>query len=106
MTAGRKGRSLADIVAGDLDLDAAAPIEAPAPEPAASPPSTVPAVVPVNVLVDPADRRRLRQLSLDTGLSLQRLGHEAWNRLLEARGLPPLRPVAANVPSGRRRKVP
>ena len=103
MTAGKRGRSLADIVADNLDLDAT-PVEAPAPEPAVSPPSTVPAVVPVNILVDPADRRRLRQLSLDTGLSLQRLGHEAWNRLLEARGLPPLRPVAANVPSGRRRK--
>jgi hypothetical protein len=70
-----------------------------------SPPSTA-LVVPVNILVDPADRKRLRQLSLDTGLSLQRLGHEAWNRLLEARGLPPPRPVAANVPSGRRRKGP
>jgi hypothetical protein len=58
-------------------------------------------VVPVNILVAPEDRRRLRQLSLDTNLSLQKLGHEAWNFLLEKRGLPPLKPVSANVPSGR-----
>jgi hypothetical protein len=58
-------------------------------------------VVPVNVLVAPEDRRRLRQLSLDTNLSLQKLGHEAWNLLLEKRGLPPLKAVSANVPSGR-----
>jgi hypothetical protein len=58
-------------------------------------------VVPVNILVAPEDRRRLRQLSLDTNLSLQKLGHEAWNLLLQKRGLPPLKPVSANVPSGR-----
>jgi len=59
------------------------------------------AVVPVNILVAPEDRRRLRQLSLDTNLSLQKLGHEAWNLLLQKRGLPPLKTVSANVPSGR-----
>ena len=58
-------------------------------------------VVPVNVLVAPEDRRRLRQLSLDANLSLQKLGHEAWNLLLQKRGLPPLKAVSANVPSGR-----
>lgn len=58
-------------------------------------------IVPVNILVAPEDRRRLRQLSLDTSLSLQKLGHEAWNLLLQKRGLPPLKPVSANVPSGR-----
>jgi hypothetical protein len=103
MAAGKKGRRLEDVVADDFDRDTV-PTEASASEPTALPPSAAPTVVPVNILVDPADRKRLRQLSLDTGLSLQRLGHEAWNRLLEARGLPSLRPVAANVPSGRRRK--
>lgn len=58
-------------------------------------------VVPVNILVAPEDRRRLRQLSLDANLSLQKLGHEAWNLLLQQRGLPPLKAVSANVPSGR-----
>ncbi len=58
-------------------------------------------VVPINVLVAPEDRRRLKQLSLDSNLSLQKLGHEAWNLLLQKRGLPPLKPVSANVPSGR-----
>jgi hypothetical protein len=98
----RRGRSLADVVSnidGDEPL-AAEPLSVtalPAPSPAA-PQQTI---VPVNVLVTPADRKRLRQLSLDTGLSVQRLGHEAWNLLLASRGLPPLEPVAANVPSGR-----
>ncbi len=99
----RRGRSLADVVSG---LDDEPSVEAP-PAPAA--PAAVIAlapvaphsIVPVNVFVTPGDRKRLRQLSLDTGLSVQRLGHEAWNLLLEARGLPPLEPVAANVPSGR-----
>jgi hypothetical protein len=59
--------------------------------------------VPINILVTPEDRRRLRQLSLDTNLSLQKLGHEAWSLLLQKRGLAPLTPVAANVPSGRAR---
>lgn len=100
----RKGRSLADVVSGFDD-------EAPAAESALAPivvslPVTTShqSIVPVNVLVTPTDRKRLRQLSLDTGLSVQRLGHEAWNLLLEARGLPPLEPVAANVPSGRTRR--
>lgn len=58
---------------------------------------------PVGLLVTPDDKRRLLQLSLDTGLSLQKLGLEAWNLLLEKRGLAPLETVTANVPSGRRR---
>jgi hypothetical protein len=85
--------------------------EAPANEPAVAPATATKApaaaaVVPVNVLVTPADRRRLRQLSLDTDMSLQKLGHEAWNMLLASRGLPPLDAVSANVPSGRKRKDP
>jgi len=100
----RRGRSLNDLVSGDLDdvqATTASKAEAtPAPTPAG------PEVVPVNVLVVPVDRKRLRQLSLDTGLSLQKLGHEAWNLLLQSRGLPPLKQVAANVPSGRRRRAP
>jgi hypothetical protein len=65
--------------------------------------SFAPAIVPVHIMVTPSDRKRLRQLSLDTELSLQKLGHEAWNLLLKSRGLEPLTPVAANVPSGRAR---
>ena len=61
-------------------------------------------IVPINILVTPTDRKRLRQLSLDSGLSVQKLGHEAWNLLLEIRGLPPLEKVSANVPSGRQRR--
>ena len=98
----RRGRSLADVVS-NIDGDEPAVVE-PAPVAvlpmplSAAPPQPI---VPVNVLVTPIDRKRLRQLSLDTGLSVQRLGHEAWNLLLASRGLPPLEPVAANVPSGR-----
>lgn len=63
-----------------------------------------PPIVPVNILLTPQDRKRLKQLSLDSGLSLQKLGHEAWNMLLESRGLSPLEPVSASVPSGRLRR--
>jgi hypothetical protein len=83
--------------------------ETPTTEPAVVPASnkvTASAVVPVNILVTPADRKRLRQLSLDTDMSLQKLGHEAWNLLLASRGLPPLEAVSANVPSGRKRRDP
>jgi hypothetical protein len=89
----KRGRSLADVMAS---------IDPPPPAEQVVPPLRD--IVPVNILVTPRDRKRLRQLSLDTGLSLQKLGHEAWNKLLESRGLEPLEPVTANVPSGRVRR--
>lgn len=92
MTA-KRGRSLADVI---VSIDPDPPAEQVVPPPRD--------IVPVNILVTPRDRKRLRQLSLDTGLSLQKLGHEAWNKLLESRGLEPLEPVTANVPSGRLRR--
>ncbi|GGB43825.1 hypothetical protein GCM10011380_36530 [Sphingomonas metalli] len=105
MSSKRAGRALADVM-GELDEEpiAAVPVAAAAGDRPADRDSAAPAIVPVNVLVTPRDRKRLRQLSLDSGLSLQKLGHEAWNRLLEARGLEPLEAVAANVPSGRARR--
>lgn len=77
-----------------------AAIEAPAPAPQPTAPASV---VALTVLVDPADRKRVRQLALDTERSIQSLGIEAWSLLLQQRGLPPLRQVTANVPSGRKR---
>ncbi|RIX97181.1 hypothetical protein D3218_19160 [Aureimonas flava] len=99
----KKGRTLADVMGG---LDDDTPEEASAAVAAPAAPIDPPAakIVPVSVLVSPEDRKRLRQLSLDTGLSIQKLGHEAFNMMLEARGLPPLVPVSANVPSGRSRR--
>lgn len=102
MSSKRAGRALADVM-GELDEEPIAAVRAATP-PIANGEGTAPAIVPVNVLITPRDRKRLRQLSLDSGLSLQKLGHEAWNRLLEARGLESLEPVAANVPSGRSRR--
>lgn len=104
MSGKRAGRALADVM-GELEDEATPVLTSVTTEvsPAAKD-KAGPAIVPVNVLVTPKDRKRLRQLSLDTGLSLQKLGHEAWNRLLEARGLEPLEAVAANVPSGRARR--
>jgi hypothetical protein len=111
MRSGKRGRSLAEVMSAIDDepkANAAAKISAGLqddPRPAEN--GSVPvkpagqAVVPINILVAPEDRRRLRQLSLDTNLSLQKLGHEAWNLLLQKRGLPPLKAVSANVPSGR-----
>lgn len=102
----RHGRSLTDVL-GSLDDEPSTNLterrQMP-PEPLEPPHGATPAVVPVNVLVTPRDRKRLRQLSLDTDTSLQRLGHQAWNMLLASRGLETLEPVTANVPSGRSRK--
>ena len=104
MSSKRTGRALADVM-GELNEEpAAAPIAVATANAAPVRDAASPAIVPINVQVTPRDRRRLRQLSLDTGLSLQKLGHEAWNRLLEARGLEPLETVAASVPSGRSRR--
>lgn len=104
MSSRRAGRALADVM-GELEEETVpAPVAVTSEAPPAVKDKAGPAIVPINVLVTPRDRKRLRQLSLDTGLSLQKLGHEAWNRLLEARGLEPLEAVAANVPSGRARR--
>lgn len=112
MSNSRRGRSLAEVMS-PIEEDTAPPRGAGLEQtevPSAATENRVEAqaresggqtVVPVNILVAPEDRRRLRQLSLDANLSLQKLGHEAWNMLLQKRGLPPLRPVSANVPSGR-----
>lgn len=101
-----RGRSLTDVL-GALDDDPSNnPVELrqTTPEPVQSSTGAAPTVVPINILVTPRDRKRLRQLSLDTDTSLQRLGHQAWNMLLASRGLESLEPVTANVPSGRSRK--
>lgn len=103
MSSKRTGRALADVM-GELDEEPVAASIVATTEVAPAPARDKPAIVPINVLVTPRDRKRLRQLSLDSGLSLQKLGHEAWNRLLESRGLEPLEAVAANVPSGRTRR--
>lgn len=103
MSSKRVGRALADVM-GELNEEPIASIPADVPPMDGEGQVSAPAIVPVNVLITPRDRKRLRQLSLDSGLSLQKLGHEAWNRLLEARGLEALEPVAANVPSGRSRR--
>jgi len=98
----KKGRDLAAIL-GNLDDDTVDPMPA-----ATAPPPPAPLaarIVPVNFLVTPKDRKRLRQLSLDSGISLQKLGHEAWNKLLMERGLAPLEPVTANIPSGRLKRA-
>lgn len=99
----KRGRALADVMAS-IDDDPQAASDAVPQTADRTANAGGPAIVPVNILVTPRDRKRLRQLSLDTGLSVQKLGHEAWNRLLESRGLEPLEPVTANVPSGRARR--
>lgn len=102
----RRGRSLAEVMSpledeGLIEATKSTAGQSVRTAPAGEKARGTPMVVPVNILVAPEDRRRLRQLSLDTNLSLQKLGHEAWNLLLQKRGLPPLKSVSANVPSGR-----
>lgn len=105
MSSSKRGRSLAEVMSPIDDDTAVNPAAVIAEVSSATSNGIAEAagqsVVPVNILVAPEDRRRLRQLSLDANLSLQKLGHEAWNLLLQKRGLPPLRAVSANVPSGR-----
>jgi Antitoxin-like ribbon-helix-helix len=98
----KKGRDLADVMAAIDDDELGITVDEPA-APAVGKARKGPDIVPVNFFVTPEDRRRLRQLSLDTGLSVQKLCHEGLNRMLSARGLPPLEAVSANVPSGRSR---
>lgn len=105
MSSSKRGRSLAEVMSpidDDTAVSSAATITEALPAISREVAEAVgQSVVPVNILVAPEDRRRLRQLSLDANLSLQKLGHEAWNLLLQKRGLPPLKAVSANVPSGR-----
>jgi hypothetical protein len=110
MSSSKRGRSLAEVMSPidddpvirpAVDLAAAEAPPSAANETAVAAEAAGQSVVPINILVAPEDRRRLRQLSLDANLSLQKLGHEAWNMLLQKRGLPPLKAVTANVPSGR-----
>ena len=99
----------AEVVTGEPAAPpATAPAPAAPPEPASAVQRTVERpldIVPVTIQVTPEDRKRLRQLALDSGRSLQSLGIEAWSLLLESRGLSPLAPTKANVPDGRRRKA-
>lgn len=74
-----------------------APTPAPAPAPAAK------RVSGLIVYLFPEDHDRLRDLAHLSKTSLQQLGIEAWNLLLEKRGHPPLSPTTANRPSGRNR---
>ncbi len=105
MSNSKRGRSLAEVMSPIDDDTSAGPATVIAETSSTTSSGLAEAVgqsvVPVNILVAPEDRRRLRQLSLDANLSLQKLGHEAWNLLLQKRGLPPLKAVSANVPSGR-----
>ena len=102
MSSNKRGRSLAEVMSAIEDEpEAVLASNSGVDMPGNVEPNRAATIVPVNILVTPEDRKRLRQLSLDTNLSLQKLGHEAWNLLLQKRGLPPLKPVSANVPSGR-----
>ena len=97
----KRGRPLSDVLPS-IDDEPSITVAEPEP-PAVGKPRKEPEIVPVNFFVTPKDRRRLRQLSLDSGLSVHKLCHEGINLMLSARGLTPLEPVAANVPTGRNR---
>jgi hypothetical protein len=98
----RTGKSLADVLGASIAQEAQ--VEQPVVPAKTQAAPAQPEGVPLSILVTAADRRRLRQLSLDADMSLQRLGHAAWNLLLRERGLPELEPLTANRPSGRKRE--
>lgn len=97
----KPARSLADVIAR-----AAPPADEPAASPAAAASPSTARDIPlaqINIFLDAADRKRLRQLSIDADTSMQQLVVEGINLMLERRGLAPLKPVTANKPSGMRR---
>ena len=110
-------RSLADYIDGPESAPPAPPAAPNAPEPAAPAEPE-----PVDVLgrapaklaqatgltqfvfhLSVADKRRLKVLCAETGLSFQTIGIEGVNMFLKARGLPGLERVNASVPPGRKK---
>ena len=61
-------------------------------------------VTPFVTFLSPKDKRRLKILAAETGLSFQDIGIEALSMFLRARGLPPLERVKASVPDGRKKR--
>lgn len=97
-TTGKRGRSLAAALSKVAPQEQSAP--PPAPEPAPEP-AVSKRLSAVTLYISPDDHERLRDLSYHSKISLQQLGVEAWNLLLERRGHPPLAPTTAARPSGR-----
>ena len=97
----RPKRSLSDVLGRAVAAEAQA--DQPQPKEQPEPARAKPVGVPLVILVTAADRRRLRQLSLDSDTSLQQLGHAAWNLLLREKGHRELEPTTANRPSGLKR---
>lgn len=97
---GKRGRSLADALSKVAPQEAAAVQTPPEPAPA---PETEKKISAITMYFMAEDHDRLRDLSYHSKTSLQQLGVEAWNLLLEKRGHAPLKPVTAGRPSGRRK---
>lgn len=54
--------------------------------------------VSIGMQLTEADRLRLRTMAIEEGISLQRMGHRAWNAFLASHGLPGLTPVLQGKP--------
>jgi hypothetical protein len=63
-----------------------------------------PPLVPLAILVDEADRARLRHLAIDENTSVQQLGLEAWSMLLARYGQAPMNRVKASGRSPQARR--
>ena len=97
------GTDAAEVAKGTAaETPAEAPIAAPEAEGSAL--EREAGIKPLTIHLAPGDHRRLKQLALDSGRSLQSLGIEAWSLLMQSRGLAPLAPTKANVPDGRRKR--
>ncbi|MCJ2009177.1 hypothetical protein [Methylobacterium sp. J-092] len=99
--------ALARSVAASAPAEPETPAQAPS-APAAPAPKLFPEYetlsLPVTFFVTEADRKRIHHLKTETGLSINKLTHMAWNLLLEERGLDGLNWAEANRPSGRQRR--
>lgn len=74
-------------------LEPQVPLPEPLEEPQLVEPNDGDDPVQVSIFVTRADRLRLRSLGIDLHLSLQRMGHRAWNGFLASQGQPGLTTV-------------
>ncbi|ACA21266.1 hypothetical protein M446_7048 (plasmid) [Methylobacterium sp. 4-46] len=66
--------------------------------------TSIRSLVPLTILVDKADRARLRHLAVDENTSVQQLGLEAWSTLLARYDQAPMSRVKATGRSHQARR--
>ncbi len=99
---GKRGTSLASALSKASRKPADA-VEEIIPQAEPAPASPQKALKVISTYLTPEDHKRIRDLSYHSEISIQQLGLQAWNMLLESKGHAPLAPTTAARPSGRNR---